>query len=88
MTPWPRSCANASAAGVTVLNLVSSPGAGKTALLERTMADLPRAARAAALVGDLATETTPAGYHAAVRRCAKSSPPASATWRPRWWPRT
>ena len=45
------------AAGVTVLNLVSSPGAGKTALLERTLADLlARGRRAAALVGDLATE--------------------------------
>ena len=43
--------------GVTVLNLVSSPGAGKTALLERTLADLlARCRRAAALVGDLATE--------------------------------
>lgn len=45
------------AAGVTVLNLVSSPGAGKTALLERTLSDLlARGRRAAALVGDLATE--------------------------------
>jgi hydrogenase nickel incorporation protein HypB len=45
------------AAGVLVLNLVSSPGTGKTALLERTLLDLKsRGARAAALVGDLETD--------------------------------
>ena len=44
------------AAGVRVANLVSSPGAGKTALLERTLAELGRTRRVAALVGDLATE--------------------------------
>ena len=57
------------AAGVTVLNLVSSPGAGKTALLERTLADLlARGRRAAALVGDLATEND-------ARRLARSGAP-------------
>ncbi len=44
------------AAGLRVINLVSSPGAGKTALLERTLAELGRHHRVAALVGDLATE--------------------------------
>ncbi len=45
------------AAGVLALNLVSSPGSGKTALLERTLTDLVRAGhRPAALVGDLATD--------------------------------
>lgn len=43
-------------AGVFVVNLVSSPGAGKTALLERTLAALGSDLRVAALVGDLATE--------------------------------
>jgi hydrogenase nickel incorporation protein HypB len=43
-------------AGVFVVSLVSSPGAGKTALLERTMAELHRTSRVAALVGDLATD--------------------------------
>lgn len=44
-------------AGVLVLNLVSSPGAGKTAFLERTLAMLlQQGYQAAALVGDLATE--------------------------------
>jgi len=43
------------AAGVAVINLVSSPGAGKTTLLERTLADLGRTLRFAILVGDLQT---------------------------------
>jgi hydrogenase nickel incorporation protein HypB len=43
-------------AGVFVVNLVSGPGAGKTALLERTLAALNVDFRVAALVGDLATE--------------------------------
>jgi hydrogenase nickel incorporation protein HypB len=44
------------AAGVYVVNLVSSPGAGKTALLERTLTELGSSCRVAALVGDLATD--------------------------------
>jgi len=45
------------AAGVHVINLVSSPGTGKTALLERTMRELVAgASRVAALVGDLETD--------------------------------
>jgi hydrogenase nickel incorporation protein HypB len=43
-------------AGVRVVSLVSSPGSGKTALLERTLAALSKTRRVAALVGDLATE--------------------------------
>lgn len=44
-------------AGVYVVSLVSSPGAGKTALLERMLTILRQEGRAvAALVGDLATE--------------------------------
>ena len=39
-----------------VLNLASSPGAGKTALLERTLKDLGQSIRLAVAVGDLATE--------------------------------
>ncbi|WP_424951536.1 hydrogenase nickel incorporation protein HypB [Deinococcus sp.] len=39
-----------------VLNLASSPGAGKTALLERTLQDLGGSVRLAVAVGDLATE--------------------------------
>jgi hydrogenase nickel incorporation protein HypB len=43
-------------AGVRVVSLVSSPGTGKTALLERTLTALAKTHRVAALVGDLATE--------------------------------
>jgi len=43
-------------AGIQVISLVSSPGAGKTALLERLLTDLRPLHRVAALVGDLATE--------------------------------
>jgi hydrogenase nickel incorporation protein HypB len=44
------------AAGVRVVNLLSSPGSGKTALLERLAALTPAPVRLAALVGDLATD--------------------------------
>src|SRR5258708_451560 len=44
------------AAGVFVVSLVSSPGSGKTAFLEKTLALLRPNHRVAALVGDLATE--------------------------------
>jgi len=43
-------------AGVYVVSLVSSPGSGKTAFLEKTLARLKPICRVAALVGDLATE--------------------------------
>ena len=43
-------------AGVFVVSLVSSPGAGKTAFLERVLTTLSASARVAALVGDLATD--------------------------------
>jgi hydrogenase nickel incorporation protein HypB len=42
--------------GLAVVSLVSSPGAGKTALLERTLSALKSTKRLAALVGDLATD--------------------------------
>ena len=41
------------AKGLTVFNLLSSPGSGKTALLEKTLKHLPLAA---AIVGDLQTD--------------------------------
>jgi hydrogenase nickel incorporation protein HypB len=56
-------------AGVLVLNLVSSPGTGKTAFLERTLRDFRgRGARVAALVGDLETDND-------ARRLAASGAP-------------
>jgi hydrogenase nickel incorporation protein HypB len=44
------------AAGVFVVSLVSSPGSGKTAFLEKILTELRAHYRVAALVGDLATE--------------------------------
>jgi hydrogenase nickel incorporation protein HypB len=56
-------------AAVLVLNLVSSPGTGKTAFLERTLRDLlAHGSRAAALVGDLETDND-------ARRLAASGAP-------------
>lgn len=43
-------------AGTRVISLVSSPGSGKTAFLERTLTELRDRYRVAALVGDLATD--------------------------------
>jgi hydrogenase nickel incorporation protein HypB len=57
------------AAGVLVLNLVSSPGTGKTEFLQRTLTELrARGARVAALVGDLETDND-------ARRLAASGAP-------------
>ena len=56
------------AAGVTVVNVLSAPGSGKTALLERTLTDLKDELRAAVIVGDLATDND-------ARRLAHSGAP-------------
>ena len=56
-------------AGVLVLNLVSSPGTGKTAFLERTLRELrDSGSKVAALVGDLETDND-------ARRLASSGAP-------------
>src|SRR3569623_1127811 len=57
------------AAGVLVLNLVSSPGTGKTEFLQRTLRELINSGvKAAALVGDLETDND-------ARRLAASGAP-------------
>ena len=56
------------AAGTRVVSLVSSPGAGKTALLQRTLTQLRPRLRVAALVGDLQTDND-------ARRLAASGAP-------------
>jgi len=43
-------------AGVVTFNLVSSPGSGKTALLERTLADLGKELGIAVVTGDVQTQ--------------------------------
>ena len=53
------------AAGVRVVNLLSSPGSGKTALLERLALEGGEAAAMAVLVGDLATDLDAARLRAA-----------------------
>jgi hydrogenase nickel incorporation protein HypB len=55
-------------AGVYVVSLVSSPGAGKTAFLEKVLGQLRGRRRVAALVGDLATDND-------ARRLARSGAP-------------
>ncbi len=55
--------------GVFVLNLVSSPGAGKTSLLERTLEHLRTALRVAVIEGDVQTDLD-------ARRVAKYNVPA------------
>ena len=56
-------------AGVFVISMVSTPGAGKTALLEHTLTQMRAGGlRVAALVGDLATEND-------ARRLARSNAP-------------
>jgi hydrogenase nickel incorporation protein HypB len=57
------------AAGVLAVSLVSSPGAGKTMFLEKTLGRLRERYRVAALVGDLATDND-------ARRLARSGAPA------------
>jgi hydrogenase nickel incorporation protein HypB len=42
--------------GILALNFISSPGAGKTALLERTLAGFPAGTRTAVLTGDIQTD--------------------------------
>jgi hydrogenase nickel incorporation protein HypB len=44
------------ASGTLSLNFIGSPGAGKTAFLERSLGMLPRGTRVAVLTGDLQTE--------------------------------
>jgi hydrogenase nickel incorporation protein HypB len=55
-------------AGVLVVSLVSSPGAGKTRFLEATLLRLAERLRVAALVGDLATDND-------ARRLARAGAP-------------
>ena len=42
--------------GILVLNFISSPGSGKTALLERTLGSFPSGRRVAVLTGDIQTD--------------------------------
>ncbi len=68
-------------AGVFVVNLVSSPGSGKTAFLESTLTRMRAEFRVAALVGDLATENDANRLARSRVPCAKSSRARFVTWK-------
>ena len=57
--------------GVLCLNFISSPGSGKTSLLEKTLASLPKRDRVAVLTGDIQTDNDAARlkrYHFPVKQ--------------------
>ncbi len=64
-----RNRARFKASGLLVLNVVSSPGSGKTAFIERTLTDLQGRLRGGVIVGDLATDND-------AQRIARSGAPA------------
>ena len=69
-------------AGTYVVSLVSSPGAGKTALLEKMLGSLGGRYRVAALVGDLATDNDARRLARSGAPSGRSSPARSAIWKP------
>ena len=71
-------------AGVYVVSLVSSPGTGKTAFLEKTLGLLRGRYRVAALVGDLATDNDAKRWRGHWCPFGRSRPEPSATSRRRW----
>jgi hydrogenase nickel incorporation protein HypB len=56
--------------GMAAVNLVSSPGSGKTMLLERTLSEFGKTVKCAAVVGDLATDND-------ARRLGRSGAPVT-----------
>jgi hydrogenase nickel incorporation protein HypB len=71
-------CARFRAANVFVVSLVSSPGSGKTAFLERTLTLAAPRRRVGALVGDLATECDAERLRRSGHPSTKSQPAPSA----------
>ena len=70
---------------VLAINLMSSPGAGKTSILERTIRDLRGALPIAVLEGDQATAAMPTASAPPARRLCRSTPAPAATWMRIWW---
>ncbi len=66
------------------LNVMSSPGAGKTSLLERTLTDLSRRWRMAVLEGDMTTQLDAQRLEAVGVPVVRSPPAAPATSMPPW----
>ena len=75
-----------SASGAFSLNFIGSPGAGKTALLERTL-ELPfrtcRVGRPDGRYSDRKRRPPPAALR--LSGAARSRLPAPAIWTPAWW---
>ena len=69
-TTWPSTTVPGSPThGITALNLMSSPGSGKTSLLERTIVELAGEREICVIEGDQETPSTPNGSRAAGRPC-------------------
>ena len=64
--------------GILCLNIISSPGSGKTSLLERTLESLPKHDRVAVLTGDIQTENDATGSNAFTSRSNRSRRAAPA----------
>ena len=69
---------------ILALNLVSSPGAGKTSLLERTIRDLSGDLRLFVIEGDQATANDGERIRAAGRLRCRSIPAPAVISRPTW----
>jgi len=67
------------------LNLVSSPGSGKTTTLERTLKDLGGTWRCAVIEGDQQTDNDRSGSPRPGSPCSRSTPAPAATLMPTWW---
>ena len=73
------------ASGTLAVNLISSPGSGKTMLLEKTLEMLPAGTRAAVLTGDIQTDNDARRLAAMATPFVRSPPPAHAIWTRAWW---
>ena len=72
-------------AGVFVVSLVSSPGAGKTTFLERRWRGSASVTASQPSSATWPPTTTPSAWPGAVRRSGRSRPARFATSRRRWW---
>ena len=71
--------------GLFALNLVSSPGSGKTSLLVRTIRALEGRMPVAVIEGDQQTAATPSASARPARRRSRSRPARAAISTRRWW---
>ncbi len=73
--------------GVLTINLMSSPGSGKTALLEATIRKLDGSLRIGVIEGDLETENDADRIRALGVPAHQSPRGLLAIWMPIWWKR-